>query len=380
MKKALKWAQYGVLGIILVLNIWVLATGRAYIYKTLLYTNADIDDYKIFDNRVVQPGIPQPWPLAKNYNKICLPDSLLQTLKELKTTAFLIIRNDSLLYEKYNEGYGEKSISNSFSVAQSIVNILTGIALKEGKIKSLDEPVGDFLPAFKNGRKSKVTIRHLLSMSSGLNWDESYSSLLSPTTEAYYGFDLEKLISKYDVINEPGTICSYKTIDVQTLSMVLHKATGKSLSDYASEKLWGKIGAEAQALWSLDHKDGDEKAYCCFNAEARDFARIGKLYLDSGKWKNEEIVPREFVLQSTTPNMLKDENGETTDYYGYLWWIINYRGERGFYARGILGQYVIVLPKHNIIIVRLGEKRGNVIINHCHKEVLQMIDAVLDMK
>ena len=379
MKKFFKWTGYTLLVIFISANLWVLITGKTYIYTTLIHTNPDLDDYKIFDNRTIHKGNVQAWPKSAFYGKKDIPDSLKKTLEKYHSTAFLIVRNDSLLFEKYYENGGEKTLSNSFSIAKSIINILTGIALKEGKIKSLDEPVSDFLPEFKNGKKAEITIRHLLTMSSGLYWDEAYSSLMSPTTEAYYGTDLQKLMGKSDVVKKPGTESNYKTIDVQTLSMVLKKATGMPLGDYASEKLWRKIGAEQNALWATDHKDGDEKAYCCFSAEARDFARIGKLYLDSGNWKGEQLVSPDFVAISTSPNMLKDENGDITDYYGYLWWILKYKGENVFYARGIKGQYVIVVPSKRIVIVRLGEDRSTNVINHHHLEISEMIEAAENM-
>jgi len=378
-KRPLTIIGYTLFGLILLANVLILASGKTYIYTTLIHLNPDLDDYKIFANREVQYFRPQPWPLAVRYNKKKLPDSLDKELKALHTTAFLVIKNDSLVYESYDDGGGQETISNSFSVAKSVVSILTGIALKEGRIGSLDEPVGDFLPEFKEGEKSKVTIRHLLTMSSGLDWDEAYSSLFSETTEAYYGTNLAKLVSNRKLVSKPGTVWSYKTIDVQLLSMVLHKATGKTISDYASEKLWPMIGAEHKALWSLDHSGGDEKAYCCFNATARDFARIGKLYMDSGRWNGQQLVPANYVALSTRANMIPDETGDPTDYYGYLWWLMQYKDLPVFYARGIKGQYVMVVPSKNIIIVRLGEERSNHVTHNHHLELEDMIAAALEM-
>ncbi len=373
MKKILRWFLRVFLIVFILCNVWILIAGKTYIYTTLIYTHPDLDDYKIFDNRAVLKGNAQSWPHASNYNKNHLPDSTREELAKYHTTAFLVIQNDSLIYESYHEDGGKNVLSNSFSVAKSIVNILTGIALKEGDIKSIDDKVGDYLDDFKSGGREKITIRHLLTMSSGLDWDEQYSSLISPTTEAYYGTDLHKLMARSGMAAEPGTVCRYKTIDVQILSEVLKKATRVSISEYATKKLWGRIGAEQNALWATDHKDGEEKAYCCFSAEASDFARIGQLYLDSGKWHGQQIVDPEFVKLSTTPNMLKDEDGLPTDYYGCLWWIMEYKGEKLFYARGIKGQYVIVVPSKRMVIVRLGQERSNNIVKHHHLELEDMI-------
>ncbi len=379
MKKYLLWMYRILLLLFIGANVYLLVSGKTFVYTTLLHLNPDLDDYKIFTNREVKNGNVQKWPKSALYNKKYLPASCSEVLQKYNTTAFLIIHNDSLLYERYYENGGKTQLSNSFSVAKSIVNILCGIALKEGKIKSLDEPIGNYLPEYKEGARAQIKIRHLLSMSSGLDWDESYSSLFSPTTEAYYGTDIHRLISRFNVVNTPGTVCAYKTIDVQLLCEVLTKACGESISQYASEKLWKKVGAAQTALWATDHKDGEEKAYCCFSAEASDFARIGQLYLDSGSWKGSSIVDKNFMKLSVKPNMLKDDEGNVTDYYGYLWWVMNYQNENIFYARGIKGQYVIVVPSKRIIIVRLGEDRSSEQFNHHHLEMENMLDAAMNM-
>ena len=350
-------------------------TGYNYIYKALFYNYANIDDYKIFYNRTVESGVPQPIPLSGHYHNHKLSESLSAELDSLKTVAFLLVQNDSIQFEKYWDDYSDTSYSNSFSIAKSIVSILTGVAIKEGYIHSLDQPVSDFLPQFKIGDKSKIKLKDLLTMTSGTNWDEGYSSLLSSTTEAYYGTDLLSLISDVNVVNEPGTLWRYKSADTETMGLVLEKATGKNLSKFASEKLWKPIGAVRPALWSLDEKLGDEKAYCCFNSNARDFAKIGQLYLDSGKWNGNEIIPIDYYLNSIQPVNVKDEDGNDCNYYGYYWWLLpEYPGV--FYARGILGQYIIVIPQKNAVIVRLGEERGR-IQNQSYREVYDMVDWVL---
>jgi CubicO group peptidase (beta-lactamase class C family) len=154
----------------------------------------------------------------------------------------------------------------------------------------LEDPVGKYIPEFNEGEKAKVKIIHLLTMSSGSDWDESYSNPLSTTTELYYGSDVYKTATGVKIIKEPGTYHDYKSGDSQLLGLILEKVTGKSLSEYASEKLWKPLGAEHPAKWSTDKKNGHTKSYCCFNSNARDFARIGQLMLDSGKWKGSEII------------------------------------------------------------------------------------------
>lgn len=348
--------------IILVLLFAVLlVTGRMYLLKAAWYYTADIDDYKIFDNRTVASGEPQPWKWSAEYNKIVYPESLNQKLEEKETIALAVIRNDSLLFEKYWDGFSDSSLSSSFSVAKSITSLAIGVALKEGKINSLDEPVSDFLTEFKEGIKAKLTIRHLLTMSSGSDWDESYSNPFSITTEAYYGYDLYKTATRVKIIRQPGTYHTYQSGNTELLGLILEKATGKTLSDFVSEKLWRPLGAEHSALWSLDKKNGHEKAYCCFNTNALDFARFGQLMLDSGKWNGASIIDTSYWRESITPCNIPDEHGNICDYYGFQWWLLPSR-PGVFYAQGILGQYIIVVPSKKIVIVRLGNISSNSIV------------------
>src|ERR1051326_5997053 len=300
LKSFLKW----LLIILIILNILILVSGKTYLYKGFANTylkgrvTADIDEYKIFDNRIVKSGTGKDWAIAKDYNTKKIPSELIGNMERMKTIAYLIIKNDSICHEEYWDNYSDTSHTSSFSMAKTIMSILVGIAIDEGKIKSLDEPICDFLPEYKEGNKNKITFRHLLTMSSGINFDESYINPIGFAAEAYYGNDLRKLVLKYDAVGEPGKNFEYLSGNTQLLGFALSKATGMSVSEYASEKLWKPLEASSDAIWSLDHKDGDEKAYCCFNSNARDFARFGKLYLDSGRWNGKQIVNEKYVLES----------------------------------------------------------------------------------
>ncbi|MBK0401356.1 serine hydrolase [Adhaeribacter sp. BT258] len=353
-------------------------SGKTYVYRALYYNFAGIDDNRIFEERLIPAADPQPWPVGSNYNRKPLPGEFNYNLQELETAAFLVICHDSIRQEHYWNGYGPQSKTNSFSVAKSVVSMLVGVALKEGRIKSLDQPVSEFLPEFKNGGKEKITIRHLLAMSSGLDWDESYSNPLSMTTEAYYGQDLKALINRQEVETDPGKTFHYKSGNTQILAMVLEAAAGQKLADYAATRLWQPLGAEQTAEWSLDKENGTEKAYCCLYSNARDFARLGQLYLKNGIWKGDTIIDPAYVQESLTPTGLKDElTGAKGDFYGYHWWLIpNYKNFKAFYARGILGQYIIVIPEKEMVIVRLGEKRGQKKGMHL-QDVYDLIDAGL---
>lgn len=372
MKKILRIFFYTILLLLLVFAGYAVVSGKTYLFKAVWYNFANIDDYKIFTNNTVTTGIHQPWPVSANYNQQPLPIDLNSLLENLHTVAMVAIKNDSVLYEHYWDGYSDSSWSGSFSMAKSITSLLVGAALKDSQIKSLQEPVGNYLPEFKEGAKAAVTIADLLTMSSGSDWRETYSDPFSVTTELYYGSDAYATATGVQIVKTPGTEHRYKSGDTQLLGLVVEKATGKSLSAYAAEKLWHPLGAEHPALWSTDHTGGHEKAYCCFNSNARDFARIGQLMLDSGRWKGQEIIAPGYFSQSISPCGIKDETGAATDYYGYQWWIFPGQ-EQVFYARGILGQYIIVIPSRKLVLVRLGHKRSPELVNHAPAEVSALI-------
>jgi CubicO group peptidase (beta-lactamase class C family) len=375
--KILKRILLFVLGLIAVFSVYALATGKTWLFTAVYYNFANIDDYKKFSNNTVAVAKPQPWNISTEYNKTAYPDSLNELLEELGSVGVLMIKNDSVVFEKYWNGYSDSSLSGSFSMAKSITSLLIGVALKEGKIGSILDPVGKYLPEFGGTGKISVRIVDLLTMSSGTDWNESYINLFSVTSEAYYGYDVYKAATGVQMEASPGTLHKYKSGDTQLLGLILEKVTGKSLSEYASEKLWQPIGAEHPALWSTDHEKGNEKAYCCFNSNTRDFARIGKLMLDSGKWNGNAIIDSAYYAQSIQACGIADEKGSACDYYGFQWWIDPAHPEI-FYARGILGQYIIVIPSKKTIIVRLGKMTSPVRVNTVPREVRSLINWGLE--
>lgn len=356
LKKFLKWIL-----ILLVLTIAILyITDTDYLIKAVRtiylkgYTTAYLEDYKEFDNEVVANGTPQPWPNHKDYNTAKETDALIKMNKDMGTIAYVIIKNDSIWFENYYQGFDENSKSNSFSMAKSYVSGLMEKAIEQGYIKSLDQPVGDFFKEFSEGKAAKMTVGDLSSMCSGTNWDESYYSPLSITTRAYFDDDLSKVILGLKVVDEPGQVYKYASGDTQLLAMVIEKATGKKMYDYLSEIFWKPLGSENPTLWQVDSKDHDlVKAYCCIASNAKDFARYGKLFKDHGKWNGKQILDSAFVAKSLTPRFAASPE------YGYGWWLLqNYKGKDYFMMRGHLGQYVIVQPDDNLIIVRLGDRSG----------------------
>jgi len=318
------------------------------------HSTAFLSDYTRFDNHILPASEnPQAWPLHKNYNEVNLSEDLEAFHKKTQTVAFVLIKNDSVYLEKYYDNYGSDSKSNSFSVAKSFVSALLGKAIMDGYIQSLDQKVIDFIPEIKGPYADLVTVGDLASMGSGQRWDEAYYSPLSVTTAAYFVEDLGKLILTQPIDEVPGIEFIYKSGTTQLLGMVISKATGKNLTDYLYETLWNPMGAEHESFWQVDSaKKGLEKAYCCIASNAKDFARLAKLYKDHGKWNGKVLLDSTFVTKSIQPRF--PESPE----YGYSWWLKEYKGHKVFMMRGHLGQYVITFPEENLILVRLGHTKG----------------------
>ncbi|HEY9184362.1 MAG TPA: serine hydrolase [Salegentibacter sp.] len=312
------------------------------------HTSAYIDDYHEFDNRIIESGSNgREWPRHSNYNSEEATEALEKINKELKTVAFLVIKNDSLWFEKYYQDYSPSMKSNSFSMAKSIVVAMLGKAIMQGHIESLEQPVADFFPQFDK----ELKVGDLASMASGLNWNENYYNPFGMTARAYYGDNLKKQILKLEVTETPGEKFKYLSGNTQLLGMVLEKATGKTLSDYLSENFWKPMGMQNKALWQLDsEKYGMEKAFCCIASNARDFARFGKLFKDQGSWNGKSLLDSGFIKKMT--NARFKESPE----YGYGIWLTDYMDKEIFYMRGVHGQYVIVIPEDDLLIVRLGQE------------------------
>lgn len=335
------------------------ALGSCQFTRTVVYNDPGLEDYHIMPYAHVNAGNYQPVPESVFYNTLRLPDSLQLALKQTQTIAFLIFRHDSLLYEWYEKGYSDSSHTNPFSGTKSITSILTGVALKEGRIKSLDEPVGKYYTPYLQGGLEKITIRHLLTMSSGLNYHDHYLNPFGQVARLYYGRNLHRFVNSLHPEKAAGYEWRYKNADPQVLGIALRNAVGMPLSQYASEKLWKPLGAAYDAYWLTDRKGGMEKSYCCFHTDARDLARIALLYEHYGNWKGIQIVDSSYVRASLTPVNLPDgERGDSVicRRYGYLWWLRNTDKKGDFAADGMKGQYVGTLRDKDIIFVRLGKR------------------------
>jgi len=332
--------------------------------RFVFYNFADIRDHKKFPSRKLSASDKpfyfstskqEKYPTTLFKNK---KDSISfeRLLKESGTVAFLVIKNDSIYYEKYFKGYDAQSIVPSFSMAKSVVSMLIGCAIDDGFIQSTNEPITNYIPELKKNGLEKVRIEHLLQMTSGIKFNEGYYNPFGDVASFYYGRQLYKKMFRMKLKKEPGKNFEYISGNSQLLGLVLERALKtKTVTQYLQEKLWTPLGMQYDASWSIDRKkNGIEKTFCCINSVALDYAKLGRLYLKKGKWNDKQIISENWINQSTKSDTL---NGAVY-YYKYQWWIPTFKGD--FMAQGILGQFIYVNPAKQVIIVRLGKKSGKI--------------------
>lgn len=364
--------------LVIMLNLVIVLSGRFYLYKGVWNTylkgksGPSIYDLNVFHNRTVQKGSKPFHFINSKNNKQLLPEEE-EFMKEMETHSFMVIRNDTILFEQYFDNQSQNAYSNSFSAAKTVVGLLIGCAIDEGKIKSVDEPVHHYIPVFKENGKENITIKDLLTMSSGLSWEESGKNPFSDNAASYYGTDLFKLSVNQRVLKPSGKEFHYQSGSSQLLGFVIQEATGKTVSDYFSEKIWSKIGAESDAFWSLDKKNGDEKSFCCLYANTHDFAKLARLILHKGNWNGETLISEAYMKDFATPAQLSTEEGIPNTRYGYQIWLYPDEENPIIYCRGILGQYFVALPAQNAIVVRTGMKRGqNITLEEAKGDLLKV--------
>ncbi len=330
---------------------------------------ADVNDYKKFPSVEIEANtqVFNFKQAEKNY-KLSLPSiyqednneqSFIDFLDDHQTLAFLVIRNDTILFEEYFSGYEDSSIIPSFSVSKVFISALTGIAIDEGFIESTSQSITAFLPELleKDSAFARITIEDLLNMRSGIKFNEGYANPFADMARYYYGRNLTKYISKLKIESPPNEKYDYLSVNSLLLAMVIERSTGKQLNNYLSEKIWKPLGMEFDASWSIDSKkDKQIKAFCCINARARDFAKFGRLYLNSGNWNGQQIVPEFWVEKSMAIiNNSKDSQGYP---YTYQWRV---KKDGAIFAKGMLGQYIYVDPEKNVVIVRMGKKSTDLV-------------------
>ncbi|WP_433626748.1 serine hydrolase domain-containing protein [Chryseobacterium cucumeris] len=316
-------------------------------------SSAYIDDGDLFPSNPIATEEPRLWEEDPDYNKKDLPKYLVENLKHSRTAALVVIRNGKILHEQYWEGYNQLSQTNSFSMAKAVTVMLLGKALEEGIIPSIDEKFSDFYSEFKNKPfGNKVTLKNLAQMEAGLDWNEDYNNPFLPNAKAYYGKSLVKAVFTRKFKEEPGVRFEYQSGSTQLLGFALRKALDKPLANYLSEKFWAPLGMEQNAKWTTDNH-GMEKAYCCIHSNARDFAKLGQLFLDDGKAGDLQILNQDFIEQMRTPT----EKSENT--YGMGLWINHDNPIKHYYFLGLQGQYIIMVPEHNMVIVKTGSYSNN---------------------
>lgn len=341
------------------------------------HESAFIDDHPYFSNAEVKNADKvENWPTASDYNEVSSTDRLDSIHEKMNTIAFMIIKNDSIIHEKYFNGYDADSKTNSFSMAKSITTSLLFKAIDDGHIKSLEQPLVDFYPEFKGKFAEECTVGDLASMASGLNWEEDYYNPFSMTAQAYYDDDISSFIQECEITTRPGKSFNYLSGNTELLAMILEKAVEMPLAEYLSKSFWQPLGMKNKALWQMDSEaKGMVKAYCCIASNARDFARFAKLYLDHGKWNGQQLIREEHAKMAVQPRF------EDSPQYGYGFWLTDHKNKHAFAMRGFKGQYVIGIPEDDVIIVRLGKGRNKKKVNHFptdfyvyYEEALKMIE------
>jgi CubicO group peptidase (beta-lactamase class C family) len=291
-----------------------------------------------------------------------------------KTNSFLIIRNDTILYEKYKNNHYDTSLVSSFSMAKPFISTLIGIAIDEGKINSVDDRIIDYLNEFqhKNGWE-KIKIKHLLKHTSGINFSDRILKLNSDNLKFYWGKDIRKEISKAKLETDPGAKFKYSSINTQLLGLILERVTKQSISQNLEQKIWKPLQMESPAYWSLDNQGelGMEKAFCCLQARAIDFAKLGKLYCNGGIYNGKQILSKEWIKYSIQPDF-----SENNKYFYNNNWGIGPLKYGSFYAVGLYGQYLYIYPEKNIIIVRFGDKNLRYKPSYWNTIFLQLIDQL----
>lgn len=328
--------------------------GYAYIFNGISKTylrgksSANIDDGKLFPSNLIATKTPKHWEQAPEYNKIHLPKNIVDDLIHSNTASFLVVKNGKLVHEQYWNGYSQSSKTNSFSMAKAVTVMLLGKALEEGKIKSIDDQFSGYFEEFKNKEfGNNLTLKNLAQMEAGLNWDEDYKNPFLPNAKAYYGKSLIDATFSRKFKENPGQRFEYQSGSTQLLGFAVRKAVNQSLASYLSEKFWIPLGMEQNAQWSTD-ESGMEKTYCCIHSNARDFAKLGQLFLDNGKVNDQQILNLDFINQMRTPTK------KSEDIYGMGFWINNDNPVKHYYFLGLQGQYIIIIPEHNMVIVRTG--------------------------
>jgi len=347
-----------------------------YVFRVLAWRDSDAFDWQKFPEHRLEAA-PAPFKfdeapderVSALFSDLAGVDDWESFLAENDTQAFIVIQDGTILYEEYFNQTQRDTIVTSFSVAKSFTSALVGVAIDEGYIRSVDDPITDYLPelAARDSRFERITIRHLLLMSSGLEYKAFRLLLLNgddPLT-TYYPDQRELALQNTRIVDPPGEYFQYNKYHPQLLGMILERSTGVSVTEYLQEKIWRPLGMEFGGSWSVDSPASDfEKMETGVNARAIDFAKFGHLFLSDGNWNGEQVISRAWIAESTRPYFPANNAAYYPEwfseipqdgYYKYMWWGIAIEpGSYDFVAHGDKGQFIYVSPRKSLVIVRNG--------------------------
>ena len=382
-KKLITRFASGLLGILVLVALAIQLTGHGYFWKALSATylqghsTAHIDDAGNFSQRKIATAQPLAWEKDAAFNKEPLNSATLSYLQQYKSAAFLVAKNGKLLHETYFAPYTEVSKTNSFSMAKTVTTMQVGLAVQQGLIPSFDAPITQFLPEYaSNARGAKATLSQLSSMKAGHDWTENYKLPFNVTTNLYFGTDAEKAVLGQDFEREPGTEYEYSSGSTQLLGVILKRAIQKknpqsNVSEHLSQSLWQPLGMEKDAIYTLDRpseEGGMERTYCCIFATARDYAKLGQLLLQDGQWGGKQLLDKAFVERMRKPDLVP--------FYGHSLWM-DWTYKHPFYSmQGHQGQYVIVVPSLQLVVVRVGQYRNKAVLGPNQRIPLEVYNFV----
>ncbi len=350
----------------------------AFLGRVLTHWDSDVADYRIFPERTIEKS-EQPYTYPKNINsslgeKIVNYSNRQKTLNEFiestDTTSFLIVKNDRIVFEKYANGYDERSVNTSFSMAKSVVSLLIGKALEDGYINSVKQPISDYINEFKGQAIGKTTIEELLLMKSDIVYDEHKFLWFGDDSLTYWHDDLRELaLSHTNLTDKYNGKFHYNNYHPLLLGIILERSTGMSVSEYFERTIWRKIGAEHNASWSLDgDKSGFEKMESGINFRAVDFIKIGSMVLHQGFWNGTQIISGEWIDLSTLCELPLEPDEYAGSFfegknigYKYMWYCTpSAQGGCDIIAWGKSDQILYISPANNSVVLRTGKTDGGV--------------------
>ncbi|MUH72442.1 serine hydrolase domain-containing protein [Psychrosphaera haliotis] len=364
MKKSMKWTLSILSGLVLILGIFWMSLDKSVRYlilnpppdiNVLFWTQAQRDaGFQSLDvlpviskntinsdpKNIVQLPVGQP---------LALPSEIIEGyIADSRVAGLVVLHEGKVRLERYSLGLTQQKKWTSFSVAKSFTSTLIGAALKDGHINSLQDKVSDYVTSMKGSEYDNVTIEQLITMTSGIKWNEDYNDPNSDVSKFNFhepepGVNsIASYMRQLPRAYEAGTHWAYSTGETNLIGLLLQKAIDMPLADYLSDKIWSKIGVEHNASWILG-PSGNEIGGCCIQATTRDFLRFGQFILKGAKVNNESIVPNNWIVNATQKKVSTNEDHG----YGYQWWTSN---DGSYQAKGIYGQGIFIDPSRDLVI------------------------------